>query len=187
MTRSLAIGLAFLVALPLLMATVAEGQVSFKVGVSGGGTVPLGTFGDLNDAGFNFAAHGLISSPFFPQDFKIEVQHNRMNLDPGPGRTLVTSGTLNLEWNFGSAIATVSPYLSAGLGGYHVQTALRGATPATTRYGNTTKFGLNAGGGLRFGLAGFNAFVEARVHRVRSDTFVSGKVVYLPIAFGLTL
>ena len=163
-------------------------QRALKIGVSGGATLPVGGFGDLNDPGFNFGAHALISSRFFPQDFKIEVQHNRMKLEANPdANTMVTSVTLNLELNPGSAIASLAPYLSLGLGGYYVKTALRGATAGTTDYSNTTKFGWNGGGGVRFPLAGFNAFVDARYHRVSSKRFVSGSVTYVPIVFGITL
>lgn len=167
-------------------ALTATAQASFRIGLSGGGTVPVGEFGDLNDTGYNFGAHALISSPFFPQDFKLEVQHNRMKLKGSEANTMVTSGTVNLELNPGSALARLAPYLSVGLGGYYVKTALRGSPPALTEYDNTTKFGLNAGGGLRFPLGPLNAFLDGRYHRVKSDRFVSGKVTYIPIVFGFT-
>jgi hypothetical protein len=178
------LGVALLLA--AIAALPARAQASFKVGASGGGTFPVGRFGDLNDAGYNFGAHALITSPFFPQDFKIEVQHNRMKLEGSGTNTLVTSATLNLELNPGSALASAAPYLSAGLGGYYVKTALRGASATTTEYDNVTKFGLNAGGGLRFALAGFNSFLEARYHLVRSGRFVSRSVTYVPVVFGVT-
>jgi opacity protein-like surface antigen len=183
--RALALGLVLLLTVVSLGST-AGAQTSFKLGVSGGGTVPVGRFGDLNKPGFNFGAYALISSPFFPQDFKLEAQHNRMKLKGSSANTLVTSATLNLEWNLGSAVAAVSPYLTVGAGGYYVKTDLR-ATPTTTRYDNTTKFGCNAGAGLRMAVDGFNTFVEARFNRVSSKSFVSGKVLYVPIVFGLTL
>jgi len=184
MKRLSQLGVALLLA--GMTALPANAQTSFKIGVSGGGTIPVGAFGDLNDAGYNFGAHALITSPFFPQDFKIELQHNRMKLEGTDTNTMVTSATLNLELNPGSALARVALYLSAGLGGYYVKTALRGATPTTTQYDNVTKFGLNAGGGLRFAVAGFNTFLEARYHRVRSGRFVSGSVTYVPVVFGVT-
>lgn len=169
-----------------LAALPATAQRAFKFGLSAGATLPVGGFGDLNDAGYNFGAHALISSRFFPQDFKLEVQHNRLQLEETNANTMVTSATFNLELNPGSALAGVSPYLSAGLGGYYVKTELRGPPPDLTAYDNTTKFGLNAGAGLRFPLAGFNAFLEARYHRVRSGRFVFGTVTYIPIVFGIT-
>jgi opacity protein-like surface antigen len=184
MRRLAQLGLALIVT--ALAALPAMAQKTFKFGLSAGGTVPLGRFADLNDPGFNFGAHTLISSRFFPQDFKIELQHNRMKLQDTEGNTMVTSATFNLELNPGSALARVAPYLSAGLGGYYVKTQLRGPPPALTEYDNTTKFGLNAGGGVRFPLAGLNGFLEARYHRVRSDRFVSGRVTYIPIVFGIT-
>lgn len=185
MKRLVQLGLALL--LTGSLALPATAQRTFKIGLHGGGTIPVQEFGDLNDAGYNFGAHVLISSRFFPQDFKLEVQHNRMKLEGSDANTMVTSGTLNLELNPGSALARIAPYLSAGLGAYYVKTALRGATPVLTEYDNTTKFGLNAGGGLRFPLGPLNGFLEARYHRVKSDRFVSGSVTYVPIVFGVTL
>ncbi|HLA13451.1 MAG TPA: outer membrane beta-barrel protein [Gemmatimonadaceae bacterium] len=184
MKRLVQLGLALLFTGALALPAMA--QSLFRVGVSGGGTAPVRRFGELNAAGYNFGAHVLISSPFFPQDFKIDVSHNRMKLDGSDANTMVTSATLNLELNPGSALARIAPYVSAGLGGYYVKTALSGPAPTFTQYENTTKFGLNAGAGLRFPLSALNAFLEARYHRVKSDRFVSGSVTYVPIVFGLT-
>lgn len=184
MKRFVQVGLALLFTGLTTLPAIA--QSSFRLGISGGGTVPLGRFGDLNDAGYNVGLHGLITSPFFPQALKIELQHNRMELKGSDQESMVTSGTLNLELHPGSALSPLALYLSAGLGAYHVKTLLAAAPPTLTEYGNTTKFGLNAGGGLRFGVARFNGFLEARYHRVRSDRFVSRSVTYVPIVFGIT-
>ena len=184
MKRLAQFGLALLVTGSLALPAMA--QRTFKIGLHGGGTLPVQEFGDLNDTGYNFGAHVLVSSRFLPQDFKIELQHNRMKLEDSDANTMVTSATLNLELNPGSALARIAPYLSAGLGGYYVTTALRGPPPELTAYDNTTKFGLNAGGGVRFPLAALNGFLEARYHRVKSDRFLSGSVTYVPIVFGIT-
>lgn len=162
-----------------------EAQASLHLGVSGGATIPAGAFADQNKTGYNFGAHVILASPFLPQDLKLDVTHNRLKLKTD-GNTLVTSGTLNLEWQVASAVAPVSPYLSGGLGAYYVKTALRD-TPATTRYDNATKFGWAVGGGVRMPLGGFNAFLEARLNRVSSKAFVSEKISYFPITFGITL
>lgn len=174
----------------LLILTVAlpcgvGAQTSFKLGVSGGATIPLGVFSNLNKSGYNFGAHAIVTSPFFPQDFKLEVQHNRLKLKNSTANTMVTSATLNLEWSPGPARATIAPYISAGLGGYYVKTALR-ATPTTTQFDNVTKFGLNAGGGVRIAIAGFNTFLDARWHRIKSARFISSSIAYVPISFGVT-
>jgi opacity protein-like surface antigen len=162
------------------------GQASLHLGISGGATIPAGRFADLNDTGYNFGAHVILSSPFFPQDFKLDATHNRLKLKGGGGNTMVTSATLNLEWQVASAVASVSPYLSGGLGAYYVKTGLV-ATPTTTRYDNTTKFGWAVGGGLRMAFGPINSFLEARLNRVSSKQFVSGKLSYFPITLGLTL
>lgn len=41
--------------------------------------------------------------------------------------------------------------------------------------------------GLRMPLAGFSAFVEARVHWVSTgDEFLTGSATYIPLVFGIT-
>jgi opacity protein-like surface antigen len=165
----------------------AYAQARLHLGISGGATIPAGAFADQNKIGFNFGAHIILSSPFFPQDFKLDVTHNRLKLKTaGDGNTMVTSGTLNLEWHLGSAVTAVSPYLSGGLGAYYVKTNLVTTAPATA-YDNTTKFGWAVGGGLRTAMGPINGFLEARLNRVSSKRFVSGKISYIPITLGLTL
>lgn len=178
----------------------AQSSASLKVGISGGGTFPIGSFADANESGFNFGAHLVLSSPFFPQDLKLQVQHNRMNEKGSAARTLITSATLGLEINPGPAVAAVAPFIGLGLGGYRVQTtftrpvvfscaacALTGTVGPD--YRAVTKFGWYAGGGLRIPLSGFSTFIEADYDRVSLNTTTSRsrRVRYVPVYFGITL
>src|SRR5687768_11717487 len=99
----------------ILVASPLEAQRRLRLGVSGGATLPVETFADHNDAGWNFGAHLMLTSPFLPQDLKLEVQHNRMKHSASDGNTLVTSATLNLELNPTSATARFAPYITTGL------------------------------------------------------------------------
>lgn len=156
-------------------------------GISAGATIPVGDFGDINDAGYNIGAHARLSVPFVPFALRAEVQHNRLKFSGSDANTLVTSGTLNGEFSAGPGMMLAAPYFTAGLGGYYIKTALRGATAGTTRYGDVTSFGLNGGAGLRMPLAGFSAFVEARVHWVSTgDEFLTGSATYIPLVVGIT-
>lgn len=179
--------LAALLALVLCFAAPASAQMPVSFGVSAGASIPVGDFGDLNDAGFNFGAHARLSLPLVPFAVRADVQHSRMKYKATDANTLVTSGTINGEFDVGSPLMMARPYLTAGVGGYYIKTALRGATPGTDRYGDVTSFGLNGGAGLRMPLAGFSAFAEARVHWVSTgDEFLTGSATYIPLVFGIT-
>ena len=173
--------------LTVCSASPLQAQLPVSFGVSAGATLPVGDFGELNDAGFNFGAHARLSVPFVPFALRAEVQHNRMKFSGSDANTLVTSGTLNGDFSAGSAMMRAVPYFTAGLGGYYIKTALRGPTAGTTRYGDVTSIGLNGGAGLRMPLAGFSTFVEARVHWVSTgDEFLTGSATYIPLVFGIT-
>lgn len=171
----------------VLGASQAAAQLPVSFGVSAGATIPVGEFGDLNDAGYNVGAHARLSVPFIPFAVRADVQHNRMKFSANDVNTLVTSGTVNGEFAPGSGVMLAVPYFTAGAGVYYLKTALRGTTAGTTRYDAVTNFGLNGGAGLRMPLAGFSAFVEARIHWVATgDEFLSGSATYIPLVFGVT-
>lgn len=173
--------------LALCSAAPAHAQLPVSFGISAGATLPVGDFGDLNDAGYNFGAHARIAVPLLPVALRAEIQHNRMKFSGSDANTLVTSGTINGDFNFGPPMLIAAPYVTAGLGGYYIKTALRGATAGTTRYDDVTNFGLNGGAGIRMPLAGFSAFAEVRVHWVSTgDEFLTGSATYIPLVFGIT-
>lgn len=175
------------VAAAMLCVFPANAQLPVSFGVSAGASIPVGDFGDINDAGFNFGAHARLSMPVLPFAVRFEVQHNRMKFSGSDANTLVTSGTVNGEYTLGSPIMVAVPYVTAGLGGYYIKTALRGATAGTTRYDDVTNFGLNGGVGLRMPLGGFSTFAEARIHWVSTgDDFLTGSATYVPLVFGIT-
>lgn len=175
-----------LLAVAVCSASPAYAQLP-SFGLSAGATIPVGDFADLNDAGYNFGAHARVSMPFVPFALRAELQHNRMKFSGSDANTLVTSGTINGDFDVGSPLVLAKAYITAGLGGYFIKTALRGATEGTTRYDDVMSFGLNGGAGMRMPLAGFSAFVEARVHWVNTgEEFLTGSATYIPLVFGIT-
>jgi hypothetical protein len=176
-----------LLAVAVCSASPAYAQLPISFGISAGATVPVGDFGDLNDAGYNFGAHARFSLPLVPIALRAELQHNRMKFSGSDANTLVTSGTINGELSAGSGMMPAIPYFTAGLGAYYIKTALAAPQDAPSRYDAVTNFGLNGGAGLRMPLAGFSAFVEARVHWVNTgEEFLTGSATYIPLAFGIT-
>lgn len=78
----------------------------------------------------------------------------------------------------------MGPYAVAGGGVYRSLAECSGCTTSSTNGG------YNAGGGFRFALSGFSAFLEARYHVIpaESDPTTGGtkeNVAFIPISFWL--
>ena len=152
-----------------------------QLGISGGLTLPLGNLGDGYGSGFNLQAHASAKPSSFPFGLRADA-----GLWTNSGKTVSTGGisgsnpslTLftvngNVIYNFeGAKDATFVPYVIGGAGVYS----------GNRNFG--TKLGLNAGGGVTFKLAGFDAFTEARFHNIFAD---GGSARLIPISFGIML
>jgi len=130
----------------------------------------------------------------------------------GTVKNRIIDGTLNATYSFGG-LSTTRFYLIGGLGVYNMKTEIesdgQGLTPLSARgaqrvvpgistqiappsrqligsgdaSNSQTKFGLNAGAGLRFQLTGFSTFIEARWHTI----FTKGSNAQMvPISVGIT-
>jgi len=138
-------------------------------------------------------------------------QLGKKETDIGTVKNRIIDGTVNATYSFGG-LSTTKFYLIGGLGIYNMKTEVtdmpivfaaseqearadaprvaRQIAPPTGQTGefdeaeNTqTKFGLNAGAGLRFQLTGFSTFIEARWHTI----FTEGKNAQMvPISVGIT-
>ncbi len=150
-----------------------------RFGVSGGLTLPIGDLGDGYGSGFNIQGHASIkpsSSPFTLRgDVGLWTNSGKtVNIGgisgSNPSLTLVTVNG-NVVYNFeGAKDATFVPYVIGGAGVYS----------GNRDFG--TKLGLNAGGGVTFKLAGFDAFAEGRFHNIFGD---GGSARLIPISFGV--
>lgn len=155
------------------------GSRAVSFGIAGGATVPLGDAADLHDVGFNLMGLVNVQPAFLPVGARFDVMYHSLG---GKGSELPGSLTSDLNVLAGTANAvltvsntgTVRPYVLGGVGVYNLDTD--GVTESVT------KFGLNGGGGIEFGLGGFNAFVEARLHSVFTDESNTNLV---PVVFGL--
>jgi hypothetical protein len=157
----------------------AQGIVS--LGLGGGMSIPQGGYGDIADAGWNALATLAVNVPLLPIGVRVDGMYNHFNVTTGTGASLsgsehVSSFTVNPVLRFQVPFSPVTPYAIAGGGSYSV--GCSGGIGCASQ----THFGWNAGGGVRLGLLGVNAFAEARFHRVS----VGGATVqYVPITVGL--
>ena len=148
----------------------AQRLVTLNLG--GGATVPLGSLADETDPGWHALAGIQISSLMQPIGIRVEGAYNRLGASIAGPDAVVTSATLNFSYRLPLTNSAFSPYLIAGWGPHWLDCA-DATCDADLRYGG------NAGLGTKF-LIGFRGFVEARFH------WVTGKVRYTPVTFGLT-
>lgn len=140
--------------------------------LAGGGTIPIGNLDDGTDPGWHALAGLQISSLMQPIGIRIEGAYNRLGAETASPDVVVTSATLNFSYRLPLTNSPLSPYLIAGWGPHWIDCA-------DTACDADMRFGGNAGLGTKF-LIGFRGFVETRFH------WVTGKIRYVPVTFGLT-
>jgi hypothetical protein len=188
-------------AAPLSAQAIAGSRVHF--GIMGGGTI---THGDLSHdaySGWNAGALVSIGAPLVPVSFRIDGQWHRIDgksfgggllclgCFPSPATDFrIIDGTVNVVYTLGAALPTKF-YLIGGLGVYREHAQIRDSNQTES----STKFGLNAGVGLKLQLSGFATFIEARFHNVfrgmkNGDT---GSIIdsarslqFVPISLGIS-
>ena len=185
-------------ALALLAAAAApaEAQLPFRLGVQAGASVPTGDFGD-SDSNLGFGAKtgyhvGLLAEikpPLFPVGLRGDVIYNEFGIESETFGDDSDFRLLNVNANAILEMPGIglSPYLLGGIGWY------RGNFNASDEDDEfesdaESAVGFNVGGGIRFGLAGFGAAVEAHYRSVNLDFGGTQeyKPRFIPISFVLT-
>ena len=158
------------------------GTRAVSFGIAGGATIPVGDAGDLYDTGFNLMGMLTVQPAFVPVGVRFDVMWHQLGGKdvslPGGGGVgavpdlRVLAGAANAVLTV-SNTGTVRPYVLGGIGLYNL---------SCDGCEGVTKFGLNGGGGIEFGVGGFNTFVEARFHSVFTEEV---KTNLIPVVFGL--
>jgi hypothetical protein len=177
MRRLIRIAFVLTVATPV----AAHAQRLLTVDLGGGVSLPQGNFRDGANTGWNALLAVGLRTPMIPHGLRLDVAHNQFD-DKGPparGRLAVTSGTLNLTYRLPSANQPIAPYVITGLGAYRTE-----CVGATTPCDGDTRFGWNAGLGLRMFTFGIRSFIDARFQSVVRD---GPNLNYFPITVGITL
>ena len=166
-----------------LMAPVAMAQAQIQFGVAAGASIPNGDFSQTNETGYHLMATAGIHPPASPVGFRVDGMWNQFNF-----KSTIASGEsiriLGLNANAVLAMpgaVVLSPYAIGGVGMYNSKASQTGAT-------SSNDMGVNIGAGVKFGLAGFGAFAEARFHNVFVDNGTGGSssLRFIPITFGIT-
>lgn len=155
----------------MLSTEVAQAQRPITLGISGGLALPTSDMADTHEMGWNLAAALNYNIPMSNLGFRFEGFWNQFSGEGSNPDLRIVGGTVNAFYHLGGI--GIRPYVIGGVGSYNAK--LEG-------FESTTDLGINAGAGLKFALAGMNAFTEARVHAVDTD---GGDYQFVPIVFGV--
>ncbi|MEO8561707.1 MAG: outer membrane beta-barrel protein [bacterium] len=158
-------------------------QLPISVGLGGGTSLPLGSFGDDVSPGWRALGTLGLEVPIIPIGVRLDAAYDRFSVNRAlvgasgspSGSRRVASFTVNATYRL-LPLPLLTPYLIAGGGSYNV--GCGGGVSCQSQ----TSFGWNGGAGLKFGALGIHAFAEARYHHVN----VSGtSVQFVPVTVGL--
>jgi opacity protein-like surface antigen len=172
---ALALGLAAAVQSADAQAVAGTRAVSFSI--AGGATMPVGDASDGYDTGFNLMGSVNVQPALMPVGARFDVMYHSLG---GKEALLGSNSDLNILAGNANVVLTVSntgtvrPYVLGGVGIYNLDAG--GGSESVT------KFGLNGGGGIEFGVGGFNTFVEARLHSIFTE---DAKTNVVPVVFGI--
>ena len=167
--------------LGLMTASTLEAQMTRPVtfGLGAGITVPTGDVGDGFDNGYHFQGMLGFKAPMFPVGLRLDVMYHTMEASEVDDVSLNSlAGTLNAMFEMGGMMA--SPYLTAGIGVYNLKIDVEGSDEDFDL--DETEMGLNGGAGIKFNLAGFNTFLEARYHHIMTE---DDATAIIPVTFGI--
>lgn len=169
----------------LALATTAAPTFAQKpsLGIAAGVSMPQGDFKDIAGSGLNGTVALGLGMPMLPVGVRIEGAYNRFPFSDDIKAVIGEKGS----WNFASATANVtlglplsaivvSPYVIAGGGMYWGNCSVKTACDAES------KFGYNAGLGVKLRALLLSGYVEARYHSIQTE---GESTNFLPITIGI--
>jgi opacity protein-like surface antigen len=156
----------------------------FQIGFGGGVSVPVSDYKSAFDNGFHGKAMFRWKAPALPISLGTSLGYEKFDLKAlTPG----TTGSQNILSALGNAsyhfpVGPIKPYVTAGLGAYHINSSATGLPDAST-----TKFGIDGGLGLEFKLGGISAFAEGKYENIYTDQGINQnlKTQIVPVTFGV--
>lgn len=159
---------------PALHAQAPQPTEGIRFGVGGGLSLPMGTFGDIDKAGWHLL--GLIQLPISqsPIHLRFDAMYGQTSHKNVSGNTTLTGATADLLYHLGDRVSSVRPYILGGLGVYNADFGGAG--------GSSTKFAYGFGGGILFGIGTMHAFLEGRYISVQTS---GNSLNFVPISLGV--
>jgi opacity protein-like surface antigen len=149
-----------------------------KLNLGGGVSLTHGDFSDAQSPGWHALVGLDLTSPDQPLGFRLDGMYNSFTArSSGPDEKL-TSATANATYSFPMIASPVTPYVIGGAGAYH-----RECKDITCV--SKTKFGWNAGAGVKGDVVGAGWFAEARFNSVNGG--LVGNSRFTTLTLGLTL
>jgi hypothetical protein len=164
-----------------LMAPITMAQAQINFGVAAGATLPNGDLSNSLEMGYHLMATAGVHPPLAPVGFRVDAMYNQFNAkDPATFKYNVMGVTANAVLSMPGAIV-LSPYAIGGIGMYNSKSNVTGAS-------SSSDLGVNIGAGVKFGLAGFGAFGEIRLHNLFPEKPTTGSAPsmrFIPVTFGI--
>jgi hypothetical protein len=162
-----------------LMAPIAMSQAQIKFGVAAGASLPNGDFSTGVETGYHAMVTAGIQPPLAPVGFRVDGMWNQFNIKSSSESDRIMALTANAILGMPGAMV-IKPYAIGGVGMYNSKSSFANST-------SSNDLGVNIGGGVQFGLAGFSAFGEIRLHNIMADNGAGGttNVRFIPITFGI--
>lgn len=169
---------ASIAALALTMsASAVFAQIGTSLGLRAGVSVPMAALETSQEMGYNLGVSLGLKPMLSPVGFRAEAAFNQFGAKSAVGvDARIFEGTANIILDL-FPMPTMALYAIGGGGFYNSKFG------SGTGSRSSSDAGINVGAGLRFGLAGFNAHVEARWHNVFSDP---NPTRYIPITVGIS-
>jgi opacity protein-like surface antigen len=169
------------VAMMAIAPASASAQMPINFGALGGASIPIGDFGDVAETGWHLGGFLAFRPAMMPFGLRAEGVYHRFSakddvLLSADSRTINVN--LNGLWEFSMAGSPMQPYAIGGFGLYNSK-----ATGDDVDDESSNDLGVNVGGGVRFALSGFSAFVEARYHNIFTE---GNSTQMIPLSFGFT-
>lgn len=170
---------------PALAPASAPAQVANRThfNIAAGAAIPTSDFGNAVDVGFNLTAGFDIAQRGSPLGLRFEGMFDQFNVSNQHSFTF--NNVTNQIRVWGAAANGIYDIPLSAVAAGNTLYAIGGVgfanTSATLDQGSgQTNLAWNVGGGFRFPLTGFSAYVEARYYSINSTS-----VTFAPIAFGL--
>lgn len=173
------------------------------IGIGGGAVVPTGNGTDVYKSGFQGQGYVLVNLIGIPLRFnlgyqRLSLKQQALNSLGVPTSSALTGYSSLLSGTAGLQIpllhTPIYPYLTGGIGAFHVRTQIDSASGGNSTYSGTNpkmsaiQFGFDAGGGLGLRLGRVTAFAEGKIQNVYSNTgFIKSakQINAVPISVGL--
>ncbi len=169
-------------------------QKPFQIGFGGGVSVPVNDAGDALKSGWHGTGMIRFNLPGLPLGLRGAFNYSRFDLDSDAlgfgGTGQILSGLGNVVYSLPLPMLPIKPYITAGIGAFHIKTNPDDASGVPDP-DSETKFGINAGVGVQFGLMGLNGFVEGKLENVYTEQGFSSSVTdefrtqVIPVTFGI--